>query len=173
MYATVRPRRDTACAISAPLRPREYRLPSMSELKTKPGTASVKAFLAGIADDTRRQDAQTVSTLMKQATKAEPRMWGTAIVGFGDFHYKYASGREGDWFVAGFSPRKQYLVLYLVAGIDRYKPLLARLGKHSRGKGCLYVKSLSDVDLGVLKTLIEQSVKDLKVIEREKKKERA
>ena len=96
-------------------------------------------------------------------------MWGTAIVGFGDFSYKYGSGREGDWFVTGFSPRKQYLALYLMAGIDRYAPLLARLGKHTRGKGCLYIKNLSDVDPQVLKELVERSVKDLKQIVRERK----
>jgi hypothetical protein len=145
----------------------------MGELKTKPRKASVKAFLSRIADETRRQDCETVSALMKRATKAEPRMWGAAIVGFGDFHYKYSSGREGDWFVTGFSPRRQYLALYLMAGIDRYTALLARLGKHTRGKGCLYLKNLSDVDLRVLKELIESSVKDLKQIVNERKEQRS
>ena len=145
----------------------------MSELKTKPNEASVKAFLAGIADDRRRQDAQTVSTLMQQATKTEPRMWGTAIVGFGDFHYKYGSGREGDWFVTGFSPRKDGLTLYLMPGLDHYGPLLAKLGKHKTSKGCLYIKKLSDVDLQVLKELVERSVKDLKQIVREGKAQRS
>lgn len=156
----------------APLARAECRLLVVGELKTKPGKASVKAFLAKIADDTRRQDCQTVAALMKRVTKTEPRLWGTAIVGYGDFHYEYASGREGDWFVAGFSPRKQHLVLYLMAGLDRYPALLARLGKHTRGKGCLYIKKLSDVDLPVLSELVERSVMDLKQIVRERKEER-
>jgi hypothetical protein len=84
-------------------------------------------------------------------------MWGSSVVGFGDYHYKYASGREGDWFVVGFSPRKSQLTLYLTSGIDRHRPLLSRLGPHGTGKGCLYLKRLSDVDVNVLKALVEEA----------------
>ena len=155
----------------APLTPREYRLSSMGELKTKPRNASAKAFLDRIADKQRRQDCKVVSKLMKQATKAAPRMWGPAIVGFGDFHYRYASGREGDWFQTGFSPRKENLTLYLMPGLDRYGQLLAKLGKHKRSKSCLHIRKLSDVDLQVLKELVERSVLDLKEIVRERKEQ--
>jgi hypothetical protein len=99
--------------------------------------------------------------IMKRATKAEPRMWGAAIVGFGDYRYKYASGREGDWFLAGFSPRKRDLTLYIVAGFDRYASLMARLGKHSTGKSCLYVKRLADIDTVVLEELVTESVRHM------------
>ena len=99
---------------------------------------------------------------MKEATGAEPRMWGASIVGFGDFHYKYATGREGDWFLTGFAPRKRDLTLYIMAGFEPYKALMARLGKHKTGKSCLYVKRLGDVDIGVLKELVSASVEHLK-----------
>lgn len=133
----------------------------MADLKTKPRTASVQAFLDRIKDDARRQDSATVARLMARATNAKPRLWGSAIVGFGDFRYKYASGREGDWFLTGFAPRKDRLTLYLWR-LDTLQPLLARLGRHSKGKGCLHIKKLADVDVGVLGDIIEQSVNDLK-----------
>jgi len=98
--------------------------------------------------------------IMKKATKAEPKMWGTSIVGFGDHHYRYASGREGDWFIAGFSPRVQNLTLYMMGGFD--KEVLKRLGKYKTGKGCLYINKLTDVDLKVLNELITKSVKQSK-----------
>ena len=145
----------------------------MAELKTKRRRASAEAFLDRIADKQRRQDCEVVSKLMKQATKAAPQMWGPAIVGFGDFHYRYASGREGDWFETGFSPRKESLTLYLMPGLDRYGPLLAKLGKHKTSKSCLHIKKLSDVDLQVLNELIERSVKDTKQIARERKEQRS
>jgi Domain of unknown function (DU1801) len=134
----------------------------MAELKTKPTDESVEAFLEGIGDQQRRDDCRAVLRIMKQATRAEPRMWGPSIVGFGDYHYKYASGREADWFLTGFSPRKQALTLYIMAGFSRYDELMDRLGKHKTGKSCLYIKRLSDVDPKVLKELITASVKQMK-----------
>jgi hypothetical protein len=133
----------------------------MAELKTKQTESSVEAFLAAISDETRRQDCLTISKMMKKATKAEPKMWGTSIVGFGNRHYKYASGREGDWFVIGFSPRKQDLTLYLAGGFSPNSALMQKLGKHKTGGTCLYIKRLADVDLGVLEELVRQSVKEM------------
>lgn len=130
-------------------------------LKTQQNSASVTAFLDTIDDEQRRKDCLTVVDIMKRATKSEPRMWGSSIVGFGSYHYKYESGREGDWFVAGFSPRKQDLTLYIVPGVERYPALLKKLGKYKTGRSCLYVKRLSDVDVKVLRELVEQSVKDI------------
>lgn len=131
----------------------------MAKLKTTRTDASVEAFLSAIANDTRRQDCRTVLKIMKQATKAEPKMWGASIVGFGSYHYKYASGREGDWFLTGFSPRKTDLTLYIITGFTRYDRLMGKLGKYKTGKSCLYIKGLADIDLSVLKKLIEQSAK--------------
>jgi hypothetical protein len=134
----------------------------MAELKTKCTDTSVDAFLAGIADDARREDCLAVLRLMKQVTRTEPKMWGESIVGFGNYHYKYASGREGDWFLTGFSPRKRDLTFYIMAGFEPYQTQLNKLGKHKTGKCCLYVKRLADIDLKVLKELVTASVKQLK-----------
>lgn len=134
----------------------------MAELKTKPTDESVRRFLNTIADEQTRADCSTLIALMKQATKAEPKMWGTSVVGFGSYHYVYESGREGDWFVTGFSPRKQNLTIYLMTGFEPNKDLLQKLGKHTTGKGCLYIKRLSDIHLPTLKKLIQQSVTRLK-----------
>ena len=131
----------------------------MAELKTQKNEASVEEFLNAIPDETKRKDAFTVLELMRQATGAEARMWGNSIVGFGDLHYHYASGREGDWFVVGFAPRKQALTLYLAFGNLDLDPALKRLGKHKVGKGCLYLNGLKDVDMGVLKEMIERAVR--------------
>jgi hypothetical protein len=133
----------------------------MAELKTKRTDASVEAFLNTIADERKRRDAFAILDLMKKATKAEPKMWGSNIVGFGSYHFKYASGREGDWFVTGFSPRKGNLTLYIMPGFDRYGELLKRLGKHTTGKSCLYIKTLDDVDLPTLRELVKQSVRHM------------
>ena len=130
----------------------------MAEMKTKKNDQSVEAFLNGIADERMRQDCFTVLNLMKQVTGAEPKMWGTSIVGFGDYHYKYESGREGDWFLTGFSPRNQNLTLYIMAGFARYDELMKKLGKHKTGKSCLYIKKIDDIDLSVLEELVKQSV---------------
>ena len=101
-------------------------------------------------------------TVMKAAVGTPPKMWGPSIVGFGHYHYKYASGRENDWFLAGFSPRKHDLTLYLMSGLDRHDALVTRLGKYKTGKSCLYIKRLADVDIAVLKELIAESVKHMK-----------
>lgn len=133
----------------------------MAELKTKPTDASVRAFIDGVADDRRRQDCLTLVDILREATGAEPTMWGQSIVGLGHYHYKYASGREGDWFLVGFSPRKQDLALYIMAGLSRYPSLMAKLGRHKTGKSCLYVRRLADVDLDVLRELVRESVADM------------
>jgi hypothetical protein len=130
----------------------------MAELKTKPTNQSVDAFLSQVADEHRRQDCYTVLELMQQATGAAPTMWGDAIVGFGQTHLRYASGRELDWFLTGFSPRKQNLTLYLSGGLANHEDVLQRLGKHKTGKGCLYINRLGDIDLSALRELIARSV---------------
>jgi hypothetical protein len=121
----------------------------------------VKAFLESV-DPSRRQDCHDIVELMRRATGAEPRMWGTAMVGFGEYHYRYESGREGDWPLSAFSPRKANLTIYVMAGVERFPALLEKLGKHKTGKGCLYVKRLSDVDTGVLEQLVRASVEQLR-----------
>jgi hypothetical protein len=126
--------------------------------KTQPTDADVDAFLDAIEDPGRREDSRAICQLMAEETGEPPRMWGESIVGFGSYHYAYASGREGDWMALGFAPRKGRLTLYLMDGFAGYEELLARLGKHSTGKSCLYVKNLADVDAGVLRELIDASV---------------
>jgi len=134
----------------------------MAELKTKPTGASVEAFIQGITEEPLRQDCRTLLDLMQRVTAAEPEMWGTSIVGFGRYHYRYASGREGDWFLIGFAPRKRELSLYLMAGAERFPDLLARLGKYRTGVSCLYVKRMADIDLAVLEELAAASVASLR-----------
>lgn len=133
----------------------------MAELKTKATKASVVKFIKGIKDEQVRNDCIKIIDIMKKATKSEPKMWGTSIVGFGTYHYKYASGHEGEWFLAGFSPRKQNLTLYIMSGFDEYDSLMRKLGKHATGKSCLYIKRLEDVDMKVLKELVTKSVKHM------------
>lgn len=133
----------------------------MAELKTKPTEQSVDQFLSYIDEEKRKQDCVTILKLMKQVTKEEPKMWGNSIFGFGTYHYRYESGREGDWFLTGFSPRKQNLTIYIMPGFNRYGQLLAKLGKHSTGKGCLYINKIEDINLDVLRELIEESVEML------------
>jgi len=130
----------------------------MAELKTKPTGASVEEYLNTIEDETKRRDSFAILQIMQRATGAEPRMWGSNIVGFGDRHYHYASGREGDWFIIGFSPRKENLTLYLTFGGLENNKLLEKLGKYKTGKGCLYLKKLQDVDLIALEELINSIV---------------
>ena len=132
-----------------------------ADLKTKKTTQSVSRFIDDIEDEGRREDCRRVLDLMMKATGAEPKMWGESVVGFGDYHYRYDSGRENDWFVTGFSPRKQNLTLYFMTGLDRYESLLKRLGKHKTGKGCLYIRNLDDIDIGVLRELVTTSARDL------------
>jgi hypothetical protein len=130
----------------------------MAEVKTKPTDQSVNAFLEGVENESRRQDCLTLLELMRDVTGAEPIMWGTSIVGFGSYHYKGKSGREGDWFPVGFSPRKQNLTLYLMGGLDQLQPQLSKFGKHKTGKGCIYVNKLADVDLQMLREMVKKSV---------------
>ena len=129
--------------------------------KTTKNKASVAGFLASIDNPKRSADARTVIKLMQSITHKRPTMWGTSIVGFGTYHYKYASGREGDSFMTGVSPRKQALTVYIMPGFDDYKDLLSRLGKHKTAKSCLYINKLEDVDLSVLEQLIAKSVREM------------
>jgi hypothetical protein len=126
----------------------------MAELKTQRTDASVADFLAGVENAVRREDAQAVCALMTEVTGEQPAMWGTSIVGFGAYEYRYGSGQHGVWPAVGFSPRKQNLTLYVSAGFDGYGDLLARLGRHSIGKSCLYLPRLPDVDHDVLRELV-------------------
>lgn len=134
----------------------------MSEPKTKPTGESVTAFLDRVEDDRKREDAYAVMELMREVTGEEPQMWGDSIVGFGSYRYRYASGREGDWPLTGFSPRKQNLTLYINSGFEEYDNLMQQLGKHKTGKSCLYIKRLSDLDLDVLRQLVRESVQHMK-----------
>ena len=134
----------------------------MTELKTRPTTQSVTAFLNRIPDQRKHRDAFALLDLMRKVTRLDPVMWGESIVGFGTYHYKYASGREGDMPLAGFSPRKQNLTLYIMAGFDGHGDLLKKLGKHKTGKACLYVNSLDDVHLPTLRRLVRESFRHMK-----------
>lgn len=131
----------------------------MAELKTRPNDSSVIDFLNGVADEQQRADSFELVELFKKALKEEPKMWGTAIIGFGKQYIKYASGRALDWMVTGFSPRKGNLTLYILGGLTEQDELLNSLGKHKTGKGCLYIKRLTDIDKNVLEKLIVLSVK--------------
>jgi hypothetical protein len=130
---------------------------AMAELKTKKNDASVDAFLEGVQNEQRRHDSIRIREIMEDVTGCPAVMWGPSIVGFGSYHYVYASGREGDWMATGFSPRKNALTLYIMAGFDHYDDLMSRLGTYTTGKSCLYVKRLSDVDETILRELIQRS----------------
>jgi hypothetical protein len=129
----------------------------MAELKTQKNEADVEAYLNNVEHEKRRQDSFTVLELMKEVTGEQPKMWGSSIVGFGDYHYQYESGREGDWFLTGFAPRKNALTLYIMAGFDGYGQLLGKLGKYKTGKACIYVNKIEDLDLDVLRELVARS----------------
>ena len=131
----------------------------MAELKTKLNDASVEDFLNKVENEQKRKDSFEIIKMMQQATKEEPKMWGPAIIGFGSYHYKYESGREGDMMQIGFSPRKQNITLYVGLGSQTESPLLKKLGKYTTGKGCLYIKRLADVDRKALQELIKDSFK--------------
>lgn len=131
----------------------------MSELKTRQNNASVADFLGAIENREQRADAKKIAAMMRAATGARAKMWGTSIVGFGSYHYKYASGREGDHLLVGFSPRKTSLTVYIMPGFRKFQNLMAKIGKNKTGKSCLYIKKLADVDEKVLKKLIGDSVK--------------
>jgi hypothetical protein len=139
----------------------------MAELKTKVNDASIDAFIESVDDESKRKETYAILEMMRKSAKTEPKMWGSAIIGFGDYHYVYASGREGDWFLIGLSPRKQNLTLYVMGGWDYNAELLAKLGKHSMGKGCLYIKRLSDVNITILEQLIDESVVHAKKLAQE------
>jgi len=130
----------------------------MSEPKTTKNDRDVAEFLAELDDTQKQQDCQAIAALMQEATGEPPAMWGDSLVGFGAYHYKYASGYEGDWPLVAFSPRKQNLTLYIMSGFEQYEPQLAKLGKYKTGKGCLYIKRLADVDLSTLRELVKLSV---------------
>jgi hypothetical protein len=130
----------------------------MAENKTKPTPLSVAAFIDALTDPAKRTDAKAIVKLMQRATGEKPKMWGPSIVGFGSYHYKYESGREGDMPVVGFSPRKAATVLYGATGFGGSEDLLAKLGKHTTGKGCLYIKKLAEVDQTVLEALVVEAV---------------
>ena len=133
----------------------------MTELKTKPNDASVTDYLNAIENYQVRKDCWVILDIMRAATKAEPKMWGDSIVGFGAYHYVYASGREADWMLTGFSPRKKNITVYLMTGFEHYDELLAQLGKYSLGKSCLYIKRLADINLPTLPKLIAASVQQM------------
>ena len=142
-------------------------------MATKKGSAmrrsdrSVQEFLAGVPDEQRREDSRRLCTMMQEITGEPPAMWGASIIGFGIYHYRYASGHEGDSALASFAPRRQHLAIYLVGEFEsRYRSVLARLGPHKSGKGCLYIKRLDDVDRDALRELIDRSVRGRKGIDR-------
>ena len=130
----------------------------MTELKTRPTGASVTAFVKGIEDPKTRRDINKIAAMMRRATGARARMWGPSIVGYGRYHYEYASGRSGDWMLTGYSPRKSNISIYVMSGFESFASLMQRLGKYKTGRSCLYVKRLSDVDEAVLEQLISRSV---------------
>jgi hypothetical protein len=133
----------------------------MAKLKTQKNDASVEDFLNGVSNERRREDSFAILELMRDVTGEEPAMWGASILGFGSYRYKYASGREGESFLTGFSPRKRNLTLYIMAGFENYDSLLADLGKYKTGKSCLYINKLQGVDILTLRELIRQSVTHL------------
>ena len=133
----------------------------MSQNKTHATEASVNAFLESVESEEKKRDAYALLEMMNRITKEKAVLWGSSLVGFGTYHYKYESGREGDFFMVGFSPRKVALTVYIMPGFERYHELMSKLGKYKTGKSCLYIKRLSDVDTDVLKELIETSYKQM------------
>jgi len=138
----------------------------MPDPKTTKTRASVGKFLSAIEDPARRRDAREIVAMLRRVTGERPALWGPNIVGFGEYHYRYPSGRVGDTMIVGFAPRSDRLTLYLTSGFARHVALLARLGKHSRGKACLHVRRLADVDLGVLEELLRRSVAEVRAPDR-------
>jgi len=151
---------STAAGMTAAKAPSTTKTTAKQAPLTRPTDADVEAFLASIPDEQRRADARQVCALMQEVTGEPPVLWGSSIVGFGSYHYRYASGHEGDAPLVGFAPRKQQLVLYLIGGFEsRHQATLARLGSYTTGKGCLYLKRLADVDQDALRELIDRSVR--------------
>ena len=134
----------------------------MSEPKTKVNDNSVSRFLCTVDDEVKRRECQEILEMMQDATGSPPKMWGTSLIGFGSYHYKYASGREGDWPLSGLSPRKANISIYIMPGFETFAGLMKKLGKHSTGKSCLYIKKLEDVDRQVLQELIRASVAEMR-----------
>jgi hypothetical protein len=134
----------------------------MAELKTKVTDESVERYLASVDNQRRRDESRVIDALMRRVTGLQPRMWGDSMVGYGSYHYTYATGREGDWLATGFAPRKQAMTIYVMLGFENYADLMDRLGKYKTGKSCLYVRKLEDIDLGVLEELIDRSFRDLR-----------
>ncbi len=130
----------------------------MAENKTKPTKLSVTAFINGIEDKQKRADTKKVAAIMRRVTGKRAKMWGSSIVGYGEYHYKYESGREGDFMITGFSPRKQALTVYVMAGFERFESQMKKLGKYKTGRSCLYIKRLEDIDVKVLEKIIKGSV---------------
>lgn len=130
----------------------------MAELKTKKNDGDIKDYLNSVENEKRREDSFVILKMMEEVTGLEPKMWGGSIVGFGDYHYKYESGREGDWFLTGFAPRKRNMTLYIMPGFEHYDELLGKLGKYTTGKSCLYINKLEDVDMDALRQLVKESV---------------
>lgn len=134
----------------------------MAEQKTRPTKVSVDSFIKKVPDPQKREDSKKLVALMKRITKEEPTMWGPTMIGFGNCHYKYASGHEGDCFLTGFSPRTAAISLYVTWNVKQFPELMKRLGKYKTGKACIYVKRLSDIDLGTLEELIKATIADTK-----------
>lgn len=134
----------------------------MAANKTTATAASVDEHIAAIANDEQRKDCETLVKLLRKITRQEPKMWGPTIVGFGSYHYKYESGREGDSCLAGFAARGKELVVYLVASGPEQEALLAKLGKHRMGKACLYIRRLGEIDVAILEQLLRDSIAELK-----------
>lgn len=134
----------------------------MAENKTKPTKGSVTSFINSIEDKQKRLDARKLAAMMRKATGSRAKMWGANIVGFGEYHYQYDSGREGDFMITGFSPRKQALTVYIIPGFKRFESIMNKLGKYKTGKSCLYIKRLADVDERILEQLINKSVKRMR-----------
>lgn len=130
----------------------------MATLKTRPGKASVSAFLAAIDDPEQRRDCRRIAAMMRRATGKRATMWGDSIVGYGSYHYTYASGREGDWMLTGYSPRRQNISVYIMSGFDAHAALMKKLGRYKTGRSCLYIKRLADIDEAILEALIQASV---------------
>jgi hypothetical protein len=134
----------------------------MAELKTRQNSQSVSRFIQSVEDPVKRKDCEDLKRLMAKITGKRAKMWGDSIVGFGSYHYKYKSGREGDYFVTGFSPRKQNLTIYIMPGFSQYRDKLAKIGKHKTSVSCLYVKNLEQLDMGLLSEIISDSVSRMK-----------
>lgn len=130
----------------------------MGELKTKRNDGDVRAFIEAVEHDRRREDGLALLELFDEVTGMKPMMWGDSMVGYGSYHYKSKSGQEGDWFVTGFSPRKQNISVYIMPGFNLLELDLSELGKHKTGRSCLYINKLSDIDLNVLKSLVKESI---------------